>query len=204
MEEKQKLLIKDIIALMPSKDLRESYEKDIESGNVPDLNTSQLFHMMMHLTNENDDDIRADFMKRILDVNTDFYVANKIKPYLNNYEATGKCFTRVISFVPSFINLKAIFKTGDLIKYKYKNKTFYGVVANYDFSTPEKNDAEYSYSYDVYRAYSVDCFLNNNDDDCSFGYFLCHKEVTESASIDELSKEQYETYKKIQKYIGDE
>lgn len=203
MEEKQMSLIKDIIALIPSKDLRESYENDIENGNVPSFNTSQLFHMMMHLTSENDDDARADFMKRILDINTDFYVTNKIKPYLTNYEKTGKCFTRVISFVPSFINLKALFKTGDLIKYKYKNKTFFGVVANYDFSTPEKIDDDYSYSHDVYRAYSVDCFLNS-DNDCSFGYFLCHKELTESASIDELSKEQYETYKIIQKYLGDE
>ena len=200
MEENRKRLIEKIINIIPSKDLREAYIEDITNGKYPNWTRSQMFAMLRNIYNDIFDDKSINFLYDLKNIEDNDSIGISLDNCLSNYEKNNIFEIQYIRGNENFINLKALFKGGDIIKYRIKDKIYYGIVASYDYSKIHDNYSKiHYYFWDCYKAYSLD--KPKEDDEYLFVTFTCHKDRTEKVSFDELTEEQIKYYNYLKKYV---
>lgn len=189
--------IEKIIDAIPSKTLKEAYKKDLKNGKYPNWSNDDLISLGLEIYNsfgQLNDCLWK--LKNLFD--GDIFLSDDIKRIISKIRDDDDVMTLSLD---KYVDLKVLFKGGDLIRFKRKDGYYYGMVANYDWEDTKRRILESlgegsplkrkdGIGYDISDA-QYTCFdLDNDAPNDEESAYACHFHVSvlmaESAKEDEL------------------
>ena len=197
-----------IIDVIPSKTLKEAYKEDIKMSKYPNWSNDDLISLGLEIYNPWGQ-LKDGLWKLKSLFNEDTFLSEDINRLISKIRDDDNVMTLSLN---KYVDLKLLFKGGDLIRFKRKGGYYYGMVANYDWEDTKRRILESlgegsplkmkdGIGYDISDA-QYTCFdLDNDAPNDEESVYACHFHVSvltaESANEDELC----DTQKKYLRFL---
>lgn len=199
-----KELIEFIIDLIPSLTLRRVYKEEIKKGKIPNWRYFDLVTLIINTLF--DYDKRLEYLKIVMEeldnMGVDKYekLYEDLKKLINKHIETGELCDD--SNFKSYIPTRVLYKGGELVKYKTKQETLYGMVYPFDYNRVLIDITDNCYNCLILDPENID--INNEED-----ILGCHEHpsmfMVEDADESELTDKQLEYLKFLRKkYVKNE
>lgn len=192
-----KEIIKKVVSIFPSKDLKNSYEEDFVNDIFPSWDIDDIMSLLNALIFDVKLESIINIMKSLVSKINDSDKINKIKCIIKTLMHNGKKAWAIIDKYDEFtkfVIVKNIFSAGDLIKFRSRNQIEYGVIGNFDYDDDNKKYLEgkkyFDYTDIVYYSHTLARGIDINN---PYEIYGCHdhpsKLIVERAYITELNNE---------------
>lgn len=200
--------IEKIIDAIPSKTLKDVYKEDLKNGKFPNWSNDDLISLGLEIYNSFGQ-LRDCLWKLKNLFDDDTFLSDDIKRIISKTSDDDDVMTLSLD---KYVDLKILFKGGDLIRFKRKDGYYYGMVVNYDWEDTKRKilnslgegsplKRKDGICYDISDA-QYTCFdLDNDAPNDEESVYACHFHVSvliaERANEDELC----DTQKKYLRFL---
>lgn len=200
----EKEIIRKIVSIFPSKDLRNSYEEDFSHDMYPSWDIDDIMLLLNALIFdvklENIIDIMKNLVSKIDNSDKTYKINNIIKTLMHKGKKAYTIIDKYDEFT-KFVIVKNIFSAGELIKFLHRKRIEYGIVGNFNYDDDNRKYLEGKKYFDyIDMVYYSHTLANGIDINNPYEIYGCHdhpsKLIVERAYTTELNNglKEYATF----------